>query len=101
MILDYQGLAHLLQTINNPWPAAKIPPPRQLSPTKPISTSFEGFFRVAGLPKNILTKLMVLKIRSPNLLEYIENQILDQYLPVGQRADLRYAESQWRKGLIH
>lgn len=62
--------------------------------------SFANFCAAAELPE-IPAKLEVLEIRGLHLLKFIENSVLDKYLKVGERAALRYAESQWVIGLIH
>jgi hypothetical protein len=50
------------------------------------------------LSAEILQRLEPLELDGPHLLEFIENAILDQHLTINQRASLRYAEAQWKKG---
>ncbi|KAJ7736647.1 hypothetical protein B0H16DRAFT_1466544 [Mycena metata] len=100
---DFAGLAQLLRPDHAMAPLAPTqlaPMPRIPSPVKPVQMSFAAFCLAANLHPDVATKLEILEIAGPHLLEFIENSILDQYLSVGNRAALRYAESQWKKGLI-
>ncbi|KAJ7021398.1 hypothetical protein C8F04DRAFT_1402995 [Mycena alexandri] len=101
---DFAGLAQLfrpdhaataLAPTHQPAPTPRIP-----SPVKPLQMSFAAFCLAANLPIDISAKLEILEIAGPHLLEFIENSVLDQYLSVRNCAALRYAESQWKKGLI-
>ncbi|KAJ7140423.1 hypothetical protein C8R46DRAFT_1361279 [Mycena filopes] len=99
---DLAALATIAQMFRPDAQAAPPPPPpipRFPSPTKPSDMEFGPFCIAAKLP-DIAVKLEVLQIAGPHLLEYIENQVLDEYLLVGERAALRWAEAQWKKGLI-
>ncbi|KAJ7756010.1 hypothetical protein B0H14DRAFT_3512289 [Mycena olivaceomarginata] len=103
---DYDGLINLFQSIQNPRPATPVhycarahPPSHPSSPVKPAALTFEAFCEAAGIP-HLIPKLVVLEIDGPHLLEFIGDTDLDKYLSVGQRASLRYAQSQWKKGLV-
>ncbi|KAJ7698478.1 hypothetical protein B0H14DRAFT_3528856 [Mycena olivaceomarginata] len=103
---DYDGLVNLFQSIQNPRPATPVhyrarahPPSHPSSPVKPAALTFEVFCKAAGIP-HLIPKLVILEIDGPHLLEFIGDTDLDKYLSVGQRASLRYAQSQWKKGLV-
>ncbi|KAJ7860216.1 hypothetical protein B0H14DRAFT_3623936 [Mycena olivaceomarginata] len=103
---DYKGLVNLFQSFQNPRPATPVhycapahPPSHPPSPVKPAALTFEECCKTARIPHLIL-KLVILKIDGPHLLEFINNTDLDKYLSVGQHASLRYAQSQWKKGLV-
>ncbi|KAJ7883888.1 hypothetical protein B0H14DRAFT_3746151 [Mycena olivaceomarginata] len=103
---DYNGLVNLFQSIQNPRPTTPVhyrapahPPSHPPSPVKPAALTFEAFCEAAGIP-HLIPKLVVLEIDGPHLLEFIGDTDLDKYLSVGQRASLRYAQLQWKKGLV-
>ncbi|KAJ7820391.1 hypothetical protein B0H14DRAFT_3735691 [Mycena olivaceomarginata] len=103
---DYNGLVNLFQSIQNPRPATSVhyrapahPPSHPPSPVKPAALTFEAFCEAAGIP-HLIPKLVILEIDGPHLLEFIGDTDLDKYLSVGQRASLRYAQLQWKKGLV-
>ncbi|KAJ7189227.1 hypothetical protein C8R46DRAFT_1024397 [Mycena filopes] len=96
---DFAALAQIFRPTAQPT-APDLPPiPRHPSPTKPVEMEFAAFCNAAKLP-HIAAKLEVLEIEGPHLLDFIENQDLDKYLKVGERAALRHAHAQWKKGLI-
>ncbi|KAJ7795563.1 hypothetical protein B0H14DRAFT_3553982 [Mycena olivaceomarginata] len=88
---DYNGLSH--------YHAPAHPPSHPPSPVKPAALTFEAFCEAAGIP-HLIPKLVILEIDGPHLLEFIGDTDLDKYLSVGQRASLRYAQLQWKKGLV-
>ncbi|KAJ7872469.1 hypothetical protein B0H14DRAFT_3564642 [Mycena olivaceomarginata] len=103
---DYNGLVNLFQSIQNPGPATPVhyrapahPPSHPPSPVKPAALTFEAFCEAAGIP-HLIPKLVILEIDGLHLLEFIGDTDLDKYLLVGQRASLRYAQLQWKKGLV-
>jgi hypothetical protein len=99
---DFAGLAQILRPAAVPSTTSShnAPGTPQIrSPAKPAHMTFSAFCLAADLP-DIPAKLEALAIRGPHVLEFIENSKLDEYLVVGERADLRFAESQWKKGLI-
>jgi hypothetical protein len=103
---DYNGLVNLFHSIQNPRPATPVhyhapahPPSHPPSPVKPAALTFEAFCEAAGIP-HLIPKLVILEIDGPHLLEFIGDTDLDKYLSVGQRASLRYAQLQWKKGLV-
>ncbi|KAJ6485306.1 hypothetical protein C8R47DRAFT_1196825 [Mycena vitilis] len=49
---------------------------------------------------DIYDRIAELKLEGPHVLEYVENAILDRYLTIGQRASLRFAEGEWKKGKV-
>ncbi|KAJ7724694.1 hypothetical protein B0H14DRAFT_3621250 [Mycena olivaceomarginata] len=75
------------------------PPSHPPSPVKPAALTFEAFCEAAGIP-HLIPKLVILEIDGLHLLEFIGDTDLDKYLLVGQRASLRYAQLQWKKGLV-
>ncbi|KAJ7938123.1 hypothetical protein B0H13DRAFT_2302222 [Mycena leptocephala] len=87
---DLTGLAQLLRPQNSPFPStpahsqASASMIRNPSPLKPTQMSFDAFCRSADLP-DIPTKLEILEITGPHLLQYIENEVLDKHISVGQR----------------
>jgi hypothetical protein len=61
--------------------------------------TFEMFCQATNIP-HLFPKLEVLEIEGPHLLDFVTDTDLDKYLSVGQRAALRYAHAQWKKGLV-
>ncbi|KAJ7191904.1 hypothetical protein B0H12DRAFT_1246229 [Mycena haematopus] len=112
---DYAGLAAILQpllagssstaTASAPaLPSTPINPSSSrsffASPAKPASMSMAEFGIAFKLSIDTLERLEPLSLDGPHLLEFVENAVLDQHLTINQRAALRYAESQWKKGKI-
>ncbi|KAJ7875504.1 hypothetical protein B0H14DRAFT_3437062 [Mycena olivaceomarginata] len=100
VVPDYSGLATLLQSIQNPHPATPIQHRSAApSPVKPAHMTFEMFCQATNI-LHLFLKLEVLEIEGPHLLDFVTDTDLDKYLSVGQRAALRYAHAQWKKGLV-
>lgn len=73
-----------------------IPPPA--SPAKPARMSIPEFCQAFKLSDDILQHLEPIQFEGPHVLAYVENTILDQHLSISQRASLRFAEGEWKKG---
>jgi hypothetical protein len=109
---DFAGLAAIFQPFlpasaqKDPAPMAPATPrlvPRTVpiaSPAKPANTTIPEFFTAFKLSDDILQRLTQLQLDGPHLLEFLESSVLDQYLQLGQRASVRYAEAEWKKRKI-
>ncbi|KAJ7243149.1 hypothetical protein B0H12DRAFT_1074029 [Mycena haematopus] len=107
---DYAGLATLLQPLfhstpsssNRPFPTTPADVSSRYnacaSPAKPARMTMTEFCIAFDLSDDIMQRIAPLELDGPHLLKFIENTILDQYLRMGQRAAVRYAESEWQKG---
>ncbi|KAJ7897715.1 hypothetical protein B0H14DRAFT_2557695 [Mycena olivaceomarginata] len=106
---DYAGLATLLQPLFNTPSSSTRPTPTtpaiipsrsnvSASPAIPAYMTMTEFCIAFDLSDDIMQCLAPLELDGPHLLKFIENQILDQYLKMGQRAAVPYAESVWKKG---
>jgi hypothetical protein len=67
---------------------------------KPAKMSISDFCTAFKLSDDIHKHLLPLELDGPHVLEYLENSVLDNYLKLGQRAALRYAEAEWKKGKL-
>ncbi|KAJ7799173.1 hypothetical protein B0H14DRAFT_3788555 [Mycena olivaceomarginata] len=104
---DFSGLATLLQpflasTSREARPSTPGPRPMQLfplaSPAKPAQMTITEFCAAFKLSDALLQRLLPLEFDGPHVLAFVENEILDQHLLLTQRASLRFAESEWKKG---
>ncbi|KAJ7321604.1 hypothetical protein DFH08DRAFT_818464 [Mycena albidolilacea] len=107
---DYAGLATLLQPLFNNTPSSSTRPTpttpaiipsrsnASASPAKSARMTMTEFCIAFDLSDDIMQHLAPLELDGPHLLEFIKNQILDQYLKMGQRVAVQYAESVWKKG---
>ncbi|KAJ7451221.1 hypothetical protein B0H11DRAFT_2330486 [Mycena galericulata] len=73
-------------------------PSTSASPLKPTRLTIAEFCTAFDLGPDILDQLTPMKLAGPHVLEFVENEILDKYLEIGQRVSVRYAEAQWKKG---
>ncbi|KAJ7653555.1 hypothetical protein DFH06DRAFT_1330275 [Mycena polygramma] len=104
---DFTGLAALFQPLL-PTSATQGTPVAPPAPTPTIHAlpsspqkqkmTVDQFCTAFELDTDIQARLQPLKLQGPHLLEHLENSILDQYLEIGQRLAVRYAEAQWKKG---
>ncbi|KAJ7034291.1 hypothetical protein C8F04DRAFT_1102156 [Mycena alexandri] len=113
---DFSALATIMQPIisastsvinrQNPSEAPSTPnnnhlPHRLLaSPAKPAEMTIPQFCNAFRLSADILQRLSALELEGPHLLAYVENSVLDAHLTIGQRAAVRFAENEWKKGKI-
>ncbi|KAJ7731650.1 hypothetical protein B0H16DRAFT_1696658 [Mycena metata] len=75
-------------------------PSLSASPLKPTPMTIAEFCTAFKLSAEIADGLAPMELEGPHLLEFLENSLLDKYLKIGQRITLRYAESQWQKGMV-
>ncbi|KAJ7060000.1 hypothetical protein C8F01DRAFT_1143687 [Mycena amicta] len=79
--------------------AAPAPAPLAQAPPAP-DMSMEQFCRAAGI-EHLYPQLAPLKLSGPHVLAYVDNTDLDKVLGlVGERAELRHREGQWKAGKI-
>ncbi|KAJ7125851.1 hypothetical protein C8R46DRAFT_1237640 [Mycena filopes] len=82
-----------------PTPAAVAPTFNALvSPSKRSVMDIATFCHAFGLSDDILHCLTPLKLKGPHLLEFVANAVLDVHLTIGERAELRHAEAEWKRG---
>ncbi|CAK5269304.1 unnamed protein product, partial [Mycena citricolor] len=107
---DFAAFASLLQPLvsNGQTPnASRVSPAlaspaliRPISPAKPKRMTFDAFCKAFRLPPAIFEGLRDIGIDGPHIIAHLTNTDLDRYLPLGLRAQLRYAQSEWEKGKL-
>ncbi|KAF7371210.1 hypothetical protein MSAN_00756600 [Mycena sanguinolenta] len=110
---DFAGLATILtlllssshrtpvavMTPSTPTPH-RPPPPifSPASPARPAKMTILEFCAAFRLSDQIRDCLLPLELDGPHVLKFIKDEELNQYLTLGQRTSLRYAESKWAEG---
>ncbi|KAJ7100850.1 hypothetical protein B0H15DRAFT_944138 [Mycena belliarum] len=111
---DFSGFPALLQPLfaqSASTPLAQVAPApltpshtartvTPVSPIKPAKMTIHEFCAAFQLNSDIADSLAPIKLAGPHHLAFLENEILDKYLLIGQRVAVRYAEGEWKKGLI-
>jgi hypothetical protein len=103
---DFSGFAALLQPLfpaSRPAPTTAATPSSGSSlaphsPSKRTRMSMSDFCTAFELSAEIQIRIMPLELTGPHLLAFIENSVLDTHLTIGQRAELRFAEEEWKQG---
>ncbi|KAJ7877075.1 hypothetical protein B0H14DRAFT_3130266 [Mycena olivaceomarginata] len=103
---DFSGFAALLQPLfpaSRPAPTTAATPSSGSSlaphsPSKRTRMSMSDFCTAFELSAEIQIRIMPLELTGPHLLTFIENSVLDTHLTIGQRAELRFAEEEWKRG---